>query len=85
MAKVRLTCIEGIAWITFHGEPEDLMLHAGDVAVVPNGGLVLMEAVGRGRVRIALERGVMRSRAVNTLSAVIPRLQGLLFRRALPD
>lgn len=54
-AGLRLTCTEGIAWITFHGEPEDLMLAAGQSAAVPNNGLALMEAVGRGRIRIALE------------------------------
>lgn len=81
---LRLTCVAGIAWITFHGEREDLMLHAGQAAVVPNGGLVLVEAVGSGRIRIALERRGSRSRAGHLLDAV-PRFACLPFRRALPD
>lgn len=82
---LQLACVEGIAWITFHGQPEDLMLHAGQATVVPNGGLVLMEAIGQTRVRLALESGVMRNRAGNPLGAVMQRLPSLLFRRALPD
>lgn len=98
-AGVRLQCMEGIAWITFHGEAEDLMLHAGHAVVVPNDGLVLMEAVGSGRLRIVLERGrgIATSRAGHAVQAFMLRLQGLSsrlairlsirfsLRRALPD
>lgn len=84
-AGLRLDCVEGIAWITFHGEAEDLMLHAGQATVVPNDGLVLMEAVGRGRIRIALERKIAGKRAGSVADAFLPRLHGLLFMRAIPD
>lgn len=82
-AGVRLQCIEGIAWVTFHGEAEDLMLHAGDAAVVPNDGLVLMEAVGSGRLRIALGRGIAKSRAGHAAQTFMMRLQGLSSRLAI--
>lgn len=82
---LRLTCTEGIAWITFYGELEDLMLHAGQTAVVPNDRVALMEAVGRGRVRIALERRTMARRAGDLLEAALPLLRRLSIRRALPD
>lgn len=92
-AGVRLQCIEGIAWITFHGEAEDLMLHAGHAAVVPNDGLVLMEAVGSGKLRIVLGRGIAKNRAGHAAQAFMLRLRGLSsrlsirfsLRRALPD
>ena len=100
-AGLRLQCLEGIAWITFHGEAEDLMLHAGQAAVVPNDRLVLMEAVGCGRLRIVLGRELAKSRAGHAAQAVMLRLHGLSsrlsprlasrlairfsLRRALPD
>jgi hypothetical protein len=48
-----IACLAGVAWITACDEPADFFLHPGDVYIVPNGGLVLVEAVGRCRVGAA--------------------------------
>ena len=49
----RVECVSGRALITACGEPRDFELCAGQVFVVPNRGLVLIEAVQHGRIRVA--------------------------------
>lgn len=58
----RIECMSGIVWITAYNHPADIFLRAGEVFVVPNGGLVLAEAVGRCRIRIELPRSFDYSR-----------------------
>lgn len=48
----RIEVMAGIAWITITGVATDIMLRAGQVWEIPSEGLVLMEAVGHGRVRL---------------------------------
>jgi hypothetical protein len=48
----RIEALAGIAWITVTGVTSDIMLRAGQVWEIPNEGLVLMEAVGHGKVRL---------------------------------
>lgn len=46
----RITCTSGILLVTVTGEYMDFELHAGDVLVVPNDGLALIEAIGDSRL-----------------------------------
>ena len=48
----RVECVSGRALITACGELLDIELCAGQVFVVPNRGLVLIEAIKHGRIRI---------------------------------
>lgn len=48
----RIECLYGTVWITAYNELEDHMLTQGQVFVVPNGGLALVEAIGQCKVRI---------------------------------
>jgi hypothetical protein len=48
----RVECTAGVLWITVHGHPSDIFLRAGKSFVVPNDGLVLVEGVGRSRMRV---------------------------------
>ena len=48
----RIETMTGTAWITAAGVATDIMLRAGQVWKIPNDGLVLMEAVGHGTVRL---------------------------------
>lgn len=52
----RVQCLTGMLWITAFDQPSDFFLRPGGIFVVPNGGLVLIEAIGHGRVRIDLPR-----------------------------
>lgn len=49
----RVECVSGRALITAFGEPRDIELCAGQVFVVPNRGLILIEAIQHGRIRVA--------------------------------
>ena len=46
-----IECLEGRAWITAYAEFDDTVLEAGQRYTIPNDGLVLVEAVGSGRIR----------------------------------
>ena len=46
----RITCTSGILLVTLTGEYMDFELHAGDVLLVPNDGLTLIEAIGDSRL-----------------------------------
>jgi len=50
----RVECLSGVVWITACNELSDYMLKAGDVLIIPNNGLTLIEAIGDCRVRIDL-------------------------------
>lgn len=50
----RVECLSGTVWITACNELPDYMLKAGDVFIIPNNGLTLIEAIGDCRVRIDL-------------------------------
>ncbi|WP_176461162.1 DUF2917 domain-containing protein [Janthinobacterium sp. PC23-8] len=47
-----IECIEGRAWVTAYAEFADTVLQAGQRYTIPNHGLVLVEAVGSGRIRV---------------------------------
>lgn len=49
----RIVCVSGRALITAYGEAADFELSAGQVFVVPNRGMVLIEAIKHGRIRVA--------------------------------
>ncbi|MGH8808211.1 MAG: DUF2917 domain-containing protein [Noviherbaspirillum sp.] len=52
----RVQCLSGVVWITAYNQPADTFLKPGDVYVVPNGGLVLAEAIGHGHIRVDVPR-----------------------------
>jgi hypothetical protein len=52
----RIQCLTGMLWITAFDQTADFFLQPGGIFVVPNGGLVLIEAISHGRVRIDLPR-----------------------------
>jgi hypothetical protein len=52
----RVQCLTGVVWITAYGQSVDVFLRPGGVYVVPNGGLVLAEAIGHCRMRVDLPR-----------------------------
>ena len=47
-----IECLAGRAWITAYAEFDDIVLQAGQRYTIPNDGLVLVEAVGSGRIRV---------------------------------
>jgi hypothetical protein len=53
----RIECLDGTAWITAYGESTDFMLRRGQTFDVPNDGLMLIDAVGSGVVRVRLPAG----------------------------
>lgn len=69
----RVECLSGMAWITAYGEAADITLRAGDVFVVPNQGLALLEAVGAARVRIHQPAGVLQA-LLDLIGAALVRL-----------
>jgi hypothetical protein len=50
----RVQCLSGKVWITACNELPDYMLTPGEVFIIPNNGLTLIEAIGDCRVRIDL-------------------------------
>jgi hypothetical protein len=79
----RVQCLSGVAWITSYGQKHDVFLKPGAVYVIPNGGLVLAEAVGECRIRVDLPRSFDYS-AYRVRFDVLRALKGLqmaLFRR----
>lgn len=47
-----IECLEGRAWITAYAQFHDTVLQPGQRYTIPNDGLVLVEAVGSGRIRV---------------------------------
>lgn len=79
----RVQCLTGIVWITASNHPADIFLKAGDVFVIPNGGLVLAEAIGHGRMQVDLPRSFHYS-AICPPAGILRMLKGLqavLWRR----
>ncbi|HYD60316.1 MAG TPA: DUF2917 domain-containing protein [Noviherbaspirillum sp.] len=77
----RIHCVSGVVWITAYGEPVDVFLRPGTSFTVPNGGLVLAEAVGTSRIRVDLPRAFDYSHYGISAFAVISRfLRGLQLR-----
>lgn len=52
-----IECLDGTAWITAYGENTDFMLRQGQSFKVPNDGLMLIDAVGGGVVRVRMPAG----------------------------
>ncbi len=52
----RMKCLSGVLWITAYDQPIDVFLRPGQTYVIPNGGLVLAEAVGEARMQVELPR-----------------------------
>lgn len=74
----RVQCISGLAWITAYGQPVDVFLRPGAVYVIPNGGLVLAEAVGNCTIRVDLPRSFNYARHGARLPVAVARmLRGL--------
>lgn len=49
---VRIRCTAGVVWLTVAGQAGDIFLMSGDSHVVHGRGLVLLEAIGSGQVRL---------------------------------
>ena len=57
----RIECLSGMAWITAQGEYADVTLRAGEFYTIPNQGLLLVEAVGAGRIRVRAQTGLLQA------------------------
>ncbi|HJV72799.1 MAG TPA: DUF2917 domain-containing protein [Noviherbaspirillum sp.] len=81
----RVQCLSGVAWITAYDQPFDVFLRPGRTYVIPNGGLVLAEAVGNCTIRVDLPRSFdyagYRTRLPVAVARALNRLQLALFRR----
>ena len=58
-----IECLHGTAWITAYAQFEDCVLRSGERYTIPNDGLLLVEAVGSGRIRVhapAAQRSTLR-------------------------
>lgn len=80
----RVQCVEGMVWITAYNQGADIFLKPGDVYVIPNGGLVLAEAIGSCRIQVDLPRSFDYSqcgmRATVGAARVLRQLQLVLAR-----
>jgi uncharacterized protein (AIM24 family) len=77
----RIQCVSGVVWITAYNQPVDVFLRPGQVFTVPNGGLVLAEAVGECRIRVDLPRSFDYSHYRSRVPEVFVRLlRGLQFK-----
>jgi len=54
---VRVTCTQGLLWLTVEGEAGDIVLAPGDSYLIRSCGLGLLEAVGTGRARLQRVQG----------------------------
>lgn len=57
----QIECQSGKAWITAFNVLEDIELRPGEVFVIPNRGLVLVEGAASCRIRVQRSGGVMRT------------------------
>jgi hypothetical protein len=62
-----ITNVSGTSWVTIDGEPDDIILEAGDSHVFARPGRVLVQAMG-GDAQLVTEAGVERDRG-DTLAA----------------
>ncbi len=44
-------CLSGKVWLTAYGQANDILLRPGSRYTIPNHGLILVEAIGNGRIR----------------------------------
>ncbi|HEV2612479.1 MAG TPA: hypothetical protein VGU61_19610, partial [Noviherbaspirillum sp.] len=58
---IGIECLSGRALITAFNQLEDVELRPGEIFVVPNQGLVLVEGVATCRVRVRRREGSLRS------------------------
>ena len=73
----RVECVSGRALITAYGEETDFSLREGNVFIIPNNGLTLIEAIGNGRVRVkspALPGQATLARSARRLLELLRRL-----------
>lgn len=79
----RVQCVAGIIWITACDQPVDVFLRPGQVYEVPNGGLVLAEAIGHGRMQVDLPRTFhyAAQRLPAGLARALKGIQAALLRR----
>jgi uncharacterized protein (AIM24 family) len=77
----RIQCVSGVVWITAYNQPVDVFLRPGQTYTVPNGGLVLAEAVDDCRIRVDLPRSFDYSHYRSRMPELVARvLRGLQFR-----
>ncbi|CDG82086.1 DUF2917 domain-containing protein [Janthinobacterium agaricidamnosum] len=46
-----IECLSGKVWLTAYGQASDILLRPGSRYTIPNQGLILVEAIGSGRIR----------------------------------
>ena len=51
--NIRITCTEGVIWITVGGESSDIFLAPGQAYRVPSNALTLIESIGEGKIHLA--------------------------------
>jgi hypothetical protein len=68
-------CLSGRVWITAYNESVDFELYTGDLFVVPNDGLALIDAIGEGRIRIDHARRPGKSNHLPTMAALLQRIR----------
>lgn len=59
--------LSGTVLITFMDTANDMELHAGETAVVPNSGLALVEGIGECRIRLQYFRAPLRAQFMQPL------------------
>jgi len=72
----RVECIAGVLWITAYDSSSDIFLRPGESFIVPNGGLVLVEGIGRSRMHMVV---------VHTRQSAIRAFCGALASRGLGE
>ena len=80
----RVQCVSGVAWITACGQPTDVFLRPGRVYEIPNGGLVLAEAVGDCTIRVDLPRSFDYARLGPAMPVAVVRLLQSVLHLVLP-
>jgi hypothetical protein len=67
-------CVAGKLWITVQGVTEDIHLAAGQGYRIPGCGLVLIESIGNGRMRLEKSAARMESPVPSYLSSIWQQL-----------
>ena len=68
-------CLSGRVWITAYNKSVDFELYAGDLFVVPNDGLALIDAIGEGHIRIDHARRPGKSNYLPSVTAMLQRIR----------
>ena len=74
-------CVSGVVWITAYGEPVDIFLRPGMRYAIPNGGLVLAEAVDVCCILLDLPRAFDYTQYRFDLLAITRRIGGVFQQR----